>query len=70
MSESKSKPPLSRLIPNGTTMGPIISESEFSGVQAPPEVERMVYQVIGVLPHVPAHVARQDLSKWIILAIK
>ena len=50
-------------------MGPIISESEFSGVQPPPEVERMVYQVIGVLPHVPAHVARQDLSKWIALGV-
>lgn len=47
--------------------GPLISESEFSGIETTPpepEVERMVYQVVGVLPHVPVQVVRQDLSMF------
>jgi hypothetical protein len=51
---------------SSTQMGPIISEADFSKLKSQnPELDKMVYQVIGVLPHVPAQVARQDLSEFI-----
>ena len=47
----------------GSDTGPLMSESQFSAMKTtPPEIERMTYQVISVLPHIPAHVIRKDLS--------
>ncbi|XP_019864407.1 PREDICTED: ancient ubiquitous protein 1-like [Amphimedon queenslandica] len=48
----------------GSDTGPLISDSQFSSMGTPPpEIERMTYQVISVLPHIPAHVIRKDLMK-------
>ena len=45
--------------------GPIILESDFSGVKSSPEIEQMVQQVLTVLPHVPHHVIRKDICEFI-----